>query len=171
MKKQTHAKGPWNKGTAKGFIDQRGYRCFKIGNKTIREHRIIMEKHLGRKLEPWEHVHHIDGNKTNNKIENLQLVDVLQRIDVLQLIDAAAHNKEHHQGSKRSGQAKLTMALVHTVRMEIVELRKTEMLEALRKIRNTLEVCIKIINKSPVFDELSDLILSIDHQIEEVGDS
>lgn len=44
-------------------------------NKTgyILEHRLIMEQHLGRYLEPTEVVHHIDGNPTNNNVDNLQL--------------------------------------------------------------------------------------------------
>ena len=39
--------------------------------KRTREHRYIMEKHLNRKLNTFEHVHHIDGNSKNNKLENL----------------------------------------------------------------------------------------------------
>ena len=38
------------------------------------EHRMIMEEHLGRKLESNEVVHHIDGNKHNNDILNLTIM-------------------------------------------------------------------------------------------------
>ena len=36
--------------------------------------RILMEESLGRPLEPYEDVHHIDGDKTNNSIDNLEVV-------------------------------------------------------------------------------------------------
>lgn len=35
------------------------------------EHRLIMEKKIGRELKTNEHVHHLDGNKQNNNINNL----------------------------------------------------------------------------------------------------
>lgn len=39
----------------------------------VLEHRLKMAEHLGRPLRKTETVHHIDGDRTNNALENLQL--------------------------------------------------------------------------------------------------
>lgn len=58
----------------KGTNSPRQYKTIVVDGKQIREHRYLMEQHLGRKLESWEHVHHIDGNHLNNDISNLQVL-------------------------------------------------------------------------------------------------
>lgn len=88
-------------GTGKPFrIDAYGYKTINVNKRAVYEHRYIMEKHLGRKLNPNEHVHHIDGNKLNNSIVNLEVLDA----------------SEHHRKHFTSEVAKRLSVLGHKAR-------------------------------------------------------
>lgn len=63
--------------------DRKGY---------VREHRLVMERHLGRYLDPKEVVHHRNHDTTDNRIENLELF---------------ASNADHKRSEHRAGQCGL----------------------------------------------------------------
>lgn len=65
--------------------DSSGY---MLGSGGVRLHRLVMEKFLGRKLSFDEHVHHKNGNKLDNRLENLEV------------LAASEHHREHYIGNK-----------------------------------------------------------------------
>lgn len=67
----------WNGGRIKdslGYIRYYAPSHPFTNGKYILEHRLIMEKKLGRYLKKDEHIHHINGIKNDNRIENLELL-------------------------------------------------------------------------------------------------
>ena len=63
-----------NRGISNGYIDYHGYKEFYRYGKGEKEHRIIIEKYIGRKLKRGEVVHHINRIRDDNRIENLQIM-------------------------------------------------------------------------------------------------
>jgi hypothetical protein len=66
------------------FADRQGY---------VRLHRVVMEMKIGRYLQPYEVVHHINGDKTDNRIENLLLC-----------ANETEHQKYHNPKGAKIGQ-------------------------------------------------------------------
>jgi len=88
ISKSLKGKKAWNKGThgKMGFMQNHpnwkggrsinvwGYIRINVNSKYMLEHRYVMEQFLKRKLKPSEHIHHINGIKTDNQIKNLMLI-------------------------------------------------------------------------------------------------
>lgn len=80
----------WSRKNAKGVsVKPSGYVEITIGaNKGRGVHRVEMEKYLGRKLDSCECVHHIDRNKSNNNIGNLELMTRSEHTRCHRLLEA-----------------------------------------------------------------------------------
>lgn len=50
------------------------YKQRKISGRKVDEHRLVMERAIGRQLSTGEHVHHKNGNKLDNAPSNLEIM-------------------------------------------------------------------------------------------------
>lgn len=104
------------------------YKTLKIDGKCIAEHRYVMEQHLGRKLRRNEVVHHIDGDKSNNSLSNLELMSYKEHNDLHGHTERAKEilrtaERVYVRGEK-TGSSKLTEELVISLREEFRDSRK-----------------------------------------------
>lgn len=70
-----NGKTPWNFKGWRHCGRNNNYREIWVkGRGYVREHRLVMEEYLGRKLESAEEIHHIDGDGLNNDLSNLVIM-------------------------------------------------------------------------------------------------
>lgn len=56
-----------------GHVNKQGYRVFNTKDRKGAEHRLVMAEYLGRPLVKGETVHHANGERLDNRIQNLEL--------------------------------------------------------------------------------------------------
>lgn len=60
------------------YVNDQGYAVRSRNGKPETQHRVVMEQILGRKLRREENVHHINGVRDDNRIDNLELWNTSQ---------------------------------------------------------------------------------------------
>lgn len=85
-----------------GHLMKSRYHKMRVDGIQVSVHRYVMEQHIGHSLQPNEFVHHLNGDRYDNRIENLEIISPLQ------------HSRFHNLGRKHSPETRTKMSIVHT---------------------------------------------------------
>lgn len=100
------------------------YKAIKVNGKKVDEHRYIMEQYLGRELARDEVVHHKDGDKSNNKIENLELMSLSE------------HTRQHQTGNTPSEETRQKLSEASTGHKSTSRKLNDDQVEQVRELHN-----------------------------------
>ena len=106
-----HPEGDYIKqGKLLGFTkDNKGYPnitlCWKGKRRTVKIHTLVAEAFII-KVPSYTHVNHIDGNKNNNTLQNLERCTPQQNIVHAHRLGLAAHNEKHVRSKLNDKQAR-----------------------------------------------------------------
>lgn len=90
-------------------LTAKGYTEVKAKSGWVFQHIQAMEAHLGRQLAPGERVHHKNEEKSDNRIDNLELME------------HGEHTAHHHKGQHRSIETRLKIAAKARTRSKLTE--------------------------------------------------
>lgn len=104
-KRMSDARLAWASANAKGVsLKPSGYLEYTRGpHKGRPVHVVAMEERLGRRIKPDECVHHIDGNKVNNDMNNLALVTTSGHTRLHRFEEKLAGKKRERKSNGRFG--------------------------------------------------------------------
>lgn len=81
----------------KWFKSAKGYLVTTIRGKWLWQHRWIVEKHIGRSLKKEEIIHHLNGIKTDNRIDNLAVCSNKSHYEFIKKLQERIKELEHYQ--------------------------------------------------------------------------
>lgn len=110
---------------------QKGNPYYPMANKKryVLEHRLVMARHLKRCLQSWEVVHHKNGKRDDNRIENLELTATIGE-------HIRSHSKGYSDGYEkglRDGQSEAIGSLktkIRLLRLQVNELTENSQKES-----------------------------------------
>lgn len=111
------------------IYNYRGYAGISLKHDKLSVHRLLGQYMIGMRLNKEVHVHHIDGNRYNNLISNLQV------------IRNSLHTKEHY--------------LVQYVPKEVLKRNQQKATEKRKRNDVTAEKVIEMRNKGLTIDEIA----------------
>lgn len=119
----------------KGWYKENGYIMRKVNNHPnsnkrgyVAEHRLVMERKIGRFLDKEEVIHHIDNNRDNNNINNLKL-EIWQGEHV---------KNEHSQIRNKNGQFVCEQPIFNEIKFRLFDKdRKINLIYTLNKLIST----------------------------------
>lgn len=120
---------------SKGWYRENGYIMRKVNNHPrqnsrgyVPEHRLVYERYLGRFLDSKEVIHHINGDREDNRIENLQVS-----------IENGEHIKEYHQKRRNNnGQFICNEPIFNEIKFKLFDKdRKVNIIYTLAKLIST----------------------------------
>lgn len=97
--------------------------CMANSSGYILEHRLAMARHLGRCLQAWEQVHHKDGVRDNNALENLKLAT------------QSDHIREHNRGYRDGYQQGLVDGRDKRIKGLLARVKELEVESLLRSVK------------------------------------